>query len=172
MRLELGGGRYPKGDGFVNVDGSEHCDIRHDLDVVPWPFESNSVSEVYSSHCLEHLDDPIATLREIARVCRVGAAVVIRVPDSMSELMFVRGHKSCVSEGFMLNTLVHFESDNFPVDGKRLRIIAVNKRPCPIWFPRAKDSGLFKGWTDQQIMTWIPKTCHENEFVLKVEEWK
>jgi len=172
MKLEIGGGKYAVGKGFVNMDIDPRADIVHNLESRPWPIESNSVTEFYSSHCLEHLTFPIQVLQEITRICAVGAHVVIRVPDSTSELSFVHDHKHCLSEACMENTLIHFETDNWPVDGKRLKMVQINKRPCPIWFPRARANPLFAAWSDHDIMTWIPRTCHENEFVLRVEQWK
>lgn len=171
VEIELGGGRYGR-PGFLNCDNGDGADWFVNLDNAPWPIETNSVDEVYSSHCLEHLSDPVQTLREITRISRVGSLVTIRVPDSQSEGMFTSQHKSCVSENFMRNILEHFRHDNFPVEGKSLVIESVVKNPCPIWFPRARASDRFRDWTDEEIMTWIPRTCHENEFTLRVVEWK
>ena len=35
-------------DGFVNVDSAPHCspDLLHDLEAVPWPFETSSADEI------------------------------------------------------------------------------------------------------------------------------
>jgi len=44
-------------------------------------FESNSFDYAYSSHFLEHLDDPAKMLSEMSRVVRHGGYVVIYLPD-------------------------------------------------------------------------------------------
>ena len=45
-------------DGWVNVDfyDDSKCDIKHDLEVFPWPWEDNSIDEVYMHHFIEHFD--------------------------------------------------------------------------------------------------------------------
>lgn len=44
------------------------------------PFADNTQDAVYSSHCLEHIDDYIGTLREWYRVLRIGGFMVVSVP--------------------------------------------------------------------------------------------
>ena len=58
-KLNLGCGKS-KMDGFTGVDISPDCgaDIVHDLNVMPWPFEADSIEEVHASHFFEHLDGP------------------------------------------------------------------------------------------------------------------
>src|SRR5882724_9186504 len=55
MKLEFGGGKKPRGDGWVNVDQCQEADVIHNLNLRPWPFADDSAGEIYSSHCLEHL---------------------------------------------------------------------------------------------------------------------
>jgi SAM-dependent methyltransferase len=44
------------------------------------PFPDQSQDAVYSSHCLEHVDNSLATLAEWFRVLRIGGYMVIVVP--------------------------------------------------------------------------------------------
>lgn len=44
------------------------------------PFEDNSQNYVYSSHCLEHIDDYLNAIREWYRVVKVGGHIVTIVP--------------------------------------------------------------------------------------------
>ncbi|QLI80130.1 methyltransferase domain-containing protein [Chitinibacter fontanus] len=44
------------------------------------PFLDESVDTVYTSHTLEHIDDPIAAIRDWFRVLKVGGYLVITVP--------------------------------------------------------------------------------------------
>ena len=80
-KLNLGSGSFYK-DGYVNVDLSAGAkpDVIHDLDVVPYPFADDEFDLVEADHCLEHLSDPFAAMREIHRITRNGGAVRIRVP--------------------------------------------------------------------------------------------
>lgn len=49
-------------------------------DGVHLPFPDDSQDAVYSSHCLEHTEDPVETIGEWFRVLRVGGYLVIAVP--------------------------------------------------------------------------------------------
>ncbi|MCX7605891.1 MAG: class I SAM-dependent methyltransferase [Bacteroidia bacterium] len=81
QRLNLGSGEFPK-PGFINVDYYSFTppDVCHDLNVFPYPFEDNAFDLVESDHCLEHLKDPFAVMREIHRITKPGGIVRIRVP--------------------------------------------------------------------------------------------
>ena len=83
LKLDLGCGDNCK-EGFTGVDNAKGCSakIKHDLTVTPWPFESDSVDEVHSSHFLEHLTGPerILFMDELWRVMKVGAKATIQVP--------------------------------------------------------------------------------------------
>jgi SAM-dependent methyltransferase len=46
------------------------------------PVNGESVDTVYASHVLEHVDDPIACLREWFRVLRVGGTMIVAVPHA------------------------------------------------------------------------------------------
>lgn len=80
-KLNLGSGEFPK-PGFLNVDyySITPPDVRHDLDIFPYPFEDNTFEVIEADHCLEHLRDPFAVMREIYRIAKPGAIVRIRVP--------------------------------------------------------------------------------------------
>jgi len=83
LKLNLGSGQNPR-PGFVNVDKFGEPEFRCDLEVFPWPWPDNSVSEVLMSHVLEHLgadaDTFIGIMKELYRVCEPGAKIRIAVP--------------------------------------------------------------------------------------------
>ena len=91
LRLNLGCGMN-RLDGYVNVDRYGEPDVRHDLEVVPWPWPDDSVGEVLLKHVLEHLGrDPDVYLgiwKELYRVCRDGAMIRIAVPHHRHEYFF------------------------------------------------------------------------------------
>lgn len=83
MKLHLGCGT-DKLDGWVNVDRAHDPDVKHDLEVFPWPWPDSSADEVLANHVLEHLgasaDKFIGVMKELYRVCKPGAKVKIVVP--------------------------------------------------------------------------------------------
>lgn len=83
MKLNLGSGRNPV-PGYINVDKFGAPDIKCDLEMFPWPWESNSVDEILLNHVLEHLGESTETylsiMKEMYRVCKPGATVTIVVP--------------------------------------------------------------------------------------------
>jgi SAM-dependent methyltransferase len=83
--LNLGSGRR-KIDGAVNLDISDKvgADLVHDLTVMPWPLPSDTFREVHAQDVVEHLNDTVAVMEEIHRVCRGGARVCITVPHFSS----------------------------------------------------------------------------------------
>ena len=86
MKLNLGCGKDYR-DGWVNVDfyDDSTCDIKHDLEVFPWPWEDDSVSEILIKHTLEHLGADlkvyIKILQEMYRICEDGAIINVHVPS-------------------------------------------------------------------------------------------
>lgn len=82
LKLNLGSGGRPL-HGYVNVDvnsSSPNVDIVHDLNVYPWPFETDSVDEVIMWQCLEHLVDRNLAMKEIHRILKKGGVAKITVP--------------------------------------------------------------------------------------------
>jgi len=91
LRLNLGCGMN-RLDGYVNVDREGEPDLRHDLEVFPWPWPDDSVSEVLLKHVLEHLGrDPsvyLEIMKELYRVCHDGATIWIAVPHHRNDNFF------------------------------------------------------------------------------------
>ncbi len=83
LKLNLGCGKN-KLPGYVNVDKFGSPDVLHDLETVPWPWETSSVGEVVLHHVLEHLgvtpDRFFGVMKELYRVSAPGALIFIKVP--------------------------------------------------------------------------------------------
>jgi len=88
MKLNLGCGQH-RLPGYVNVDKYGSPDLRHDLEVFPWPWPDDGVDEVLFHHVLEHLGQSpqvfIGVMQELYRVCRPDARVRIVVPHPRHE---------------------------------------------------------------------------------------
>jgi hypothetical protein len=91
LRLNLGCGMN-RLEGYVNVDRYGEPDVLHDLEVVPWPWPNDSVSEVLLKHVMEHLGrDPktyLEIMQELYRVCEEGATIRIVVPHHRHDYFF------------------------------------------------------------------------------------
>ena len=74
----------------VNLDitTDTNPDVVHDLNVLPWPFDSDRFQEVLMYDVLEHLQDVVAAMEEIHRVSQNGAIVRISVPHFSSANTF------------------------------------------------------------------------------------
>tara|TARA_B100001093_G_scaffold493187_1_gene535089 strand:+ start:40 stop:579 length:540 start_codon:yes stop_codon:yes gene_type:complete len=88
--LDLGCGKK-KRQGAIGVDYSDRhdADIIHDLNVFPYPFADNSIDQVYLDNVLEHLDDPMAVMAEVHRICKNGAEIKVIVPYFRSVWAFI-----------------------------------------------------------------------------------
>jgi len=98
-KLHLGCGKDIKSN-WINIDildfGQEIVrDITKGL-----PFDDNSVDEIYSCHCLEHIErkDIPFVWEEIYRVLKPGSIAYIRVPHSSEPEAFMMKHLSYWNE--------------------------------------------------------------------------
>jgi hypothetical protein len=112
IRLDLGSGPRPF-EGFSGVDKVEGLtDYQVDFDTgEPWPFDDDSVSELRSSHCIEHLSqiDPLEWV--IDDLHSVGSLVSkFARPD-----VRVTGGHVWVRTTRRKNTLFHFFDEAFRI---------------------------------------------------------
>lgn len=88
--LDLGCGKK-KRLGAIGVDYSDrhNADVIHDLNVFPYPFDSNSIDQVYLDNVLEHLDKPMRVMEEVHRITKSGGGVKVIVPYFRSMWAFI-----------------------------------------------------------------------------------
>lgn len=84
LKLNLGCGKSRMG-GFINCDleKSENTDLEFDLQE-RWPFRKETVSEIYCSHTLEHIQNHMKFFEEAYRVMKPFGTMVLRMPHGMS----------------------------------------------------------------------------------------
>jgi SAM-dependent methyltransferase len=168
MKIELGGGVNPKGEGFTNLDmKSEASDICIDFDTMDrLPFDDNTVDEVYSSHCLEHVHNPVFLMTELLRVCKIGAKLEIRVPHHLHPMASCPGHLSVISDRlfrYWCERPYYFwkqSNRGFKITHIHYQIETEYHELRP----------LFDKLTDLQVARTIPGCCHEIRCHLEIIE--
>ena len=79
LKVDLGGGLNPR-NGYTIIDQTDadiNCNLNEGI-----PLDDNSVGVLNASHVLEHLKDPIKSMREIHRVLVHGGWAMIEVPST------------------------------------------------------------------------------------------
>jgi SAM-dependent methyltransferase len=99
LRLDIGCGAA-KREGFLGVDFAGAPDFLCDIERNRLPFDDQNAECVFSSHCLEHIEqDRLAEVfKEITRVCAHDALIEIWHPHWSHSDAFVLGHVSHLSE--------------------------------------------------------------------------
>ena len=162
MKLDIGGGVKPRGEGFVNIDCLECADVKLNLGVDPLPFEDNSVDEVYSSHCLEHVVNVLELVGEILRVCKIGAKIEIRVPHWAHPFACHPGHVHVIS-----NRELFFWCEQPPQKWTKNLIMTRPLHYQPeVEYDELRTS--FPLLTDEQVLRLIPGCCWEVRAYLEV----
>lgn len=104
LKLDLACGQR-KQEGFTGIDFKklDGVDVVHDLESYPWPFEDESVDEVYCSHFIEHVNDLIPFMNELHRVMKPGAEAKFIAPYYTSMRAWQDPtHKRAISEASFL----------------------------------------------------------------------
>lgn len=124
FKLDLACGMN-KQQGFTGVDRvkKDGVDVIYDLEKYPWPWQDESVDEIYCAHFVEHITDLVSFVNEIWRVLKVGSKAVIIAPyyNSMRAWQDPT-HKRAISEA----TFLYFNKgwrdlQNVPFDEYRIK---------------------------------------------------
>jgi SAM-dependent methyltransferase len=83
------------GDRKKNISGSsvigidrfrlKGVDVVHDLDVFPYPFADNEFDEIICDDVIEHLDDVLKVMKELWRIGKPGAKMIVSTPHFSSD---------------------------------------------------------------------------------------
>jgi len=79
MKIDLGCSIYTQ-SGYLGIDILRVPGVGLLADARKMPFADSSIEEVYSSHCIEHIDDQLAVISELCRICEPSALIYIIVP--------------------------------------------------------------------------------------------
>lgn len=87
--LDLGSG-IEKIPGAIRIDNNPEVkpDILHDLNIFPYPFESDKFDEIHLNNILLHLEDIFSVMREIHRLVKPEGKVIIRCAYFRSNYAF------------------------------------------------------------------------------------
>ena len=88
VNLGCGNKKYPGAVG-VDISNRYNPDIVHDLNVSPYPFESDEVDLCILDNVLEHLESPIAVMTELHRILKPGGNVKVIVPYFRSRWAYI-----------------------------------------------------------------------------------
>lgn len=114
IAIDLGCGSR-KHPGAIGLDIARIREVDILADVTrTLPFRDCSVDEVYASHLVEHVDDLMALMGEIWRVCKPEALVYIRFPHASTP--YVVWKDPTHVRGVMLDTFDYFDPNTF--DGR------------------------------------------------------
>jgi predicted SAM-dependent methyltransferase len=123
IKLDLGCG-VQKREGFIGVDMNPNsdADVICDLEIAPYPFHDDSIAEINSDHCVEHLEDLSLFLGEIHRISKPGARIRLVFPH-YSRSWFSTQHK----RAYGINILHHY-TDKFEVISTKLNYTWISRR--------------------------------------------
>lgn len=135
VKIDLGAGAYPLGQGFLRMD-QDACGGATDIvwDVTNGiPLPDCSVSDLYTSHFLEHLvpTDFHFVLQEIWRVCANRANLTIRVPHGDTPEGKLPCHYHLLTEDHMRGINIWFPHDTGSyIDLKEVRREGIHLIGC------------------------------------------
>ena len=157
LKIEIGGGNTPRGEGFVNIDLLPVADICLNLESDPLPFPDDSVDSVYSSHCLEHVNNTVGVLREVLRACKLGAMFELRLPHWLHPMACASGHVHVLSDRQVEIWCTYPE--RFWLDSPKKFALKNIHYQVDVAFDELRKH--FPGLSDEQVAKYIPACCHE-----------
>ena len=101
IKLDIGCGKAKISDEFIGIDICPPADIIMDVSTEKLPFDDNSVDEVYTSHLLEHVENPLFLLKEIYRVLKKRGELTIQYPHFTDYRAHNQYHKNFLSSAVM-----------------------------------------------------------------------
>jgi predicted SAM-dependent methyltransferase len=165
MKIEIGGGcTSRKSEGFINLDILDVADIQIDLEKDPLPFDNDSVDEVYSAHCLEHVNNAVGVLGEVLRVTKIGSKFELRLPHWLHPMASCSGHVHVLSDR-QVEIWCNQPDSFWPKSNKKFKLINIHYQ---IDVAHHELRRLFPLLTNEQVAKYIPACCHEIRCTLEI----
>jgi predicted SAM-dependent methyltransferase len=104
LRLDLACGQN-RTEGYFGIDAKagDKVDAVVDLELFPWPIESESVDEIVCNHYVEHTSDLIKFMDEVYRILKPGGKIKVVCPYYTSMRCWQDPtHKRAISEASFL----------------------------------------------------------------------
>lgn len=118
IKIDLGSGNRQGKNGWTTVDICDGCDLYWNI-LLPLPLPDNSVSQIYSSHVLEHFyyQDTLKIIKECYRLLKPKGIFRVCVPDAKRFIEAYSFQKISELEGReeMKNT-IYFDNTNTNID--------------------------------------------------------
>lgn len=127
LNLGCGQTRIPNSIGVDFAKHSNYVDVVHNLNLVPYPFKSGSISEIHIYHVLEHLSQPIKIIEELHRLLMTNGKIFLRVPHfsslgAFTDITHVRPFAFHSFDCFEINDYFHFYTKaNFKILSKEIK---------------------------------------------------
>ncbi len=90
----------------VDVCKDTQADVIHDLEVFPYPFETNSIDKIYTKHLIEHLNNPKGFLKEVHRILKSGGEIYIETPHFSNYVAYAEPEHKLYYSYFMFKNLI------------------------------------------------------------------
>lgn len=87
LDVGCGSAKHPGAVG-MDISADTDADVVHDLDVFPYPIESNAFDQILMQDVIEHVAEPYRVFEELHRIARPGARIQVRTPHYSSVLAF------------------------------------------------------------------------------------
>ena len=90
----------------VDIDPQVSPDIIHDFNILPYPFETNSIDKIYAKHLIEHLNNPRMFLKECYRILKFQGAIYIETPHFSNYVAYAEPEHKLFYSYFMFHQLL------------------------------------------------------------------
>lgn len=106
--LDIGcGNNKIKGAVCLDFDKSVNPDILHDLNILPYPIESNSFDKIYAKHVIEHLSDPAGFMKEMHRILKPGGRIFVETPHFSCRVAYSEPQHKHFFSYFMFSNILN-----------------------------------------------------------------
>jgi len=103
LYLDIGSGSQPRGNVHIDIPDSQYhrgAGNRLRIEAMNFnyasaeriPFKDNVFDRVTIHHVLEHIENPLATIRDVKRVLRKGGRLIIMIPSEFNIGYGATGH--------------------------------------------------------------------------------